>query len=283
MQGKFRSLTSTAQVTNSKSVGIQITFSGTAARLAPPLGACRNGLLTKSCDRQVLIRVPAMTVLAHIQPKRAPSVERSGARKKLKLLTAATTARGGTANVLVLDISTSGILVQSDAPLEVGEAIEVQLPGTGARQAQVVWSGGNFFGCSFDRPISSATVSAALLRSEPGAPEAPASSVDAVRSSKGFASCLASLRTERGWTIERLAELLGVSRQAVWYWETGQRLPRPGALKKVAEVFGVMERDLLAEPDMPRSGVAATVAELRKQLASRIGCEVSKIQISVEL
>lgn len=224
-----------------------------------------------------------MTVLAHLEPKRGSSVERNEARKKLKLLTAAKTARGGAANVLVLDISTSGMLVQSDAPLEPGEEIEVQLPGTGARQARVAWSGGNFFGCSFDRPISSATVSAALLRSQPGAQEGSARSVEVVPSKEGFANGLTTLRAERGWSIEHLAEQLGVSRQAVWYWETGQRLPRPAIMKQVAEAFGVTERDLLQRPGSGMSGVSAIVTALRKQLASCIGCEDSKVRISIEL
>jgi DNA-binding XRE family transcriptional regulator len=113
------------------------------------------------------------------------------------------------------------MLLQSDAPLEQGERIKIQLPLTGVCEARIVWASGKLFGCSFEPPISSAAVSAALLKGLPAATrDRGAPSVD-------FAHRLASLRSERGWSIEELAERLGVSRQAVWYWETSQRLPRP--------------------------------------------------------
>jgi transcriptional regulator with XRE-family HTH domain len=226
-----------------------------------------------------------MTLRAQLEPKRLSRGSRKGLRRKLRLLTSARTAKAGSADVLVLilDLSTTGMLVRTDEPLEPGETIEVQLPGTGTRQAEVVWSGGNFFGCSFEDPVPPATVSAALLKGLPGAPADPGAASDASPPDIDFAKRLASLRDEHGWTIEHLADRLGVSRQAVWYWETGQRLPRAGSFRKIADEFGVTERELLVDESRLRStGVAVLADDFRRQIATALGCDEAKVRISIE-
>ena len=40
-----------------------------------------------------------------------------------------------------------------------------------------------------------------------------------------IADKIAGLRKEKGWSQEQLAEQMGVSRQAVSKWESGQALP----------------------------------------------------------
>lgn len=47
------------------------------------------------------------------------------------------------------------------------------------------------------------------------------------------------LRTERDWTQEQLAELVGVARSTVTQWESGWSTPRMGMVQKLASVFGV--------------------------------------------
>jgi transcriptional regulator with XRE-family HTH domain len=196
----------------------------------------------------------------------------------LRLLTAARSGRAGTAKMLVLDISTSGFLVQSNAPFEKDERIEIELPGTGAHEARVVWASGIHFGCSFERSISPAAVSAALLKGLPG-DTAAAESETAVP----FSQRLAAVRREHGWSIEELAERLGVSRQAVWYWESGQRLPRPAMKKRFASEFGMPENEVLADgrPDGP-AGATTILEEFRRRIATAIGANEAKITISIE-
>jgi transcriptional regulator with XRE-family HTH domain len=223
-----------------------------------------------------------MTIQAHLEPKPSPAGDRQVVRRKLRLLTSAHTARGGSAEVLILDLSTSGMLVQSNARLERAEKIEVELPGTGTRQAEVIWTGDSFFGCSFAEPIPPAAVSAALLKGLPGAEPTPAESPVRSGVEPDFASRLGALRSERGWSIEKVAEGLGVTRQAVWYWETGQRVPRPAVFRRVAELFGVSERSLLVD-ESHAGDMAAPVRELRALIAERLGCDEDKIRIVVEL
>lgn len=45
-----------------------------------------------------------------------------------------------------------------------------------------------------------------------------------------------------------LAQLLGVSRETVWRWETGERMPDPDFLPQITEKTGVSAQEL--RPDL---------------------------------
>jgi hypothetical protein len=65
---------------------------------------------------------------------------------------------------MIHDLSSTGLLVQTDDPPAIGERLHVVLPEQGRFPAKVVWSSGRFVGCKFDRPLPRAALSAALLR-----------------------------------------------------------------------------------------------------------------------
>ncbi|URD60606.1 PilZ domain-containing protein [Sphingomonas sp. KRR8] len=67
--------------------------------------------------------------------------------------------------VLIHDLSPTGLLIETAQSLAAGETLFVDLPERGPTAATVVWSGGNFHGCAFELSIPAAAVSAALLRS----------------------------------------------------------------------------------------------------------------------
>ena len=50
-------------------------------------------------------------------------------------------------------------------------------------------------------------------------------------------------------TLDAVAERLGVSRMAVWSWETGRFYPRVEMLKKIAALYGCTANDLLEDGD----------------------------------
>ena len=54
-----------------------------------------------------------------------------------------------------------------------------------------------------------------------------------------FSEKLITLRAGRGWSQERLAEKLGVTRQAGGRWEKGAGLPDAVGLTRLAAVFDV--------------------------------------------
>jgi hypothetical protein len=68
---------------------------------------------------------------------------------------------------MIHELSLTGLLVETLAELTCGEELDVCLPQTGRTRAKVIWSSGQYFGCQFKHPISSAVLSAAMLRSRP--------------------------------------------------------------------------------------------------------------------
>lgn len=47
------------------------------------------------------------------------------------------------------------------------------------------------------------------------------------------------LRSQFGWTQQKLADRIGFSKQTISNWETGLKVPRMGAIYKMANLFGV--------------------------------------------
>jgi hypothetical protein len=88
--------------------------------------------------------------------------QRTTTRRKLRLeAPGSITSDGG---VLILDISTTGLLIKMTGDLAIGETFEVDLPEAPGVRLTAKWSSGPLFGCEFSKPVSAATVSAALLR-----------------------------------------------------------------------------------------------------------------------
>jgi len=56
-----------------------------------------------------------------------------------------------------------------------------------------------------------------------------------------------SAREAAGMAITEAAEKLGVSRQAIYYWETGEMLPEAVRLPKIAALYNVTIDELLKE------------------------------------
>ena len=87
---------------------------------------------------------------------------RYASRRALRL-GATLTDRG--VEVLIHDLSPTGLLIETGQPLTKGETLFVDLPERGPTAASVAWSSGRFYGCAFELSIPAAAVSAALLRS----------------------------------------------------------------------------------------------------------------------
>jgi len=59
-------------------------------------------------------------------------------------------------------------------------------------------------------------------------------------------TALRDLRTARGLSMDAVGKELGVSRQAVFQWETGDTWPATPLLPKLAQVLGCSIDDLFA-------------------------------------
>jgi hypothetical protein len=89
---------------------------------------------------------------------------RSAERRTIWLVASASSPRNST-KVLIHDLSTSGLLIETIAELVVGDKFLVDLPEVGHTEARVVWGRQSYFGCDFQSPIPKHVVSAALLQS----------------------------------------------------------------------------------------------------------------------
>jgi transcriptional regulator with XRE-family HTH domain len=219
-----------------------------------------------------------MAIKAQLAPKKGAQ-KRNAARQPLRLSTSGRVVKGATTGVLIHDLSTGGMLIETSAKLALGDDLEVELPRTGVQRAQVVWLSGSYYGCRFAEPVAPVAVSAALLQSAPR--HAPAGETVKAPLAADFGSRLAELRASRGWSLDELAERMDVSRQAVWYWETGQRMPRAELFRKIAEALGVTEHELL-EPARSESPTSASIEDCKDNLASLLGVPAEKIRILVE-
>jgi hypothetical protein len=108
---------------------------------------------------------------AYARLERVRNASRRGS-SRLKLNLDSSLAGSGE-QVVILDLSPDGILIETSASLRKGARLEVELPQVGATIAKVVWNSGDYFGCQFDKPIPKAALSAALLRNPFERPAAP--------------------------------------------------------------------------------------------------------------
>ncbi|WP_375290612.1 PilZ domain-containing protein [Qipengyuania sp.] len=107
----------------------------------------------------------------------ADSAEQRISDRRVLRLQAQIATPSGAGGIQVHNLSKTGMLVEADAPVTVGESIEVELPGGATCRAEVVWADDALFGCRFSQPLTKANLSAALLRSEPQALETPAQTI----------------------------------------------------------------------------------------------------------
>ena len=77
-----------------------------------------------------------------------------------------------------------------------------------------------------------------------------------------FHSKMIKLRKHKGFTQETFAQEIGVSRQSVYKWESGQSYPEVEKLLKVARTFGVTVDDMLNdEMEVGRNGEMMPLAD----------------------
>jgi transcriptional regulator with XRE-family HTH domain len=221
-----------------------------------------------------------MGIAAHFEETvRSPATARLP-RKTLRLESRSETAGGSEAPVTVHNISATGLLLETEAPLHAGEGLAIDLPEAGLTPARVIWSSGGLHGCAFDEPLTAAVLSAAQLRSQADEPLRPTlpeqRSVDTA-----FTVRLQRLRKARGLTLAELARRLQVSKPTVWAWEQGKARPVESRLPALAEVLGVELAELqVGESDRRLHDV---VERARHQVAAAFGIADDRVRILIEL
>ncbi len=147
-----------------------------------------------------------MSLLAHLEPNGSAGNRRSSARRTLRLQVAGATAAQPAAQVLIHDLSLTGLLIETSAGLAAGERIDVEIPDSGLTEARVVWNSGRFFGCEFRRPIPPAALSSAILRSPPQSADENADQVaNALLELQTLRTQVRQMNERLGKVIDRLA------------------------------------------------------------------------------
>ena len=231
-----------------------------------------------------------MAISAHFQEAESAAGKDRARRRTLRLEAHGALPTGDGAAVQVHNISATGLLLESEVALDVGEAIVIDLPHAGSTVARVVWRSGSLSGCEFEIPLSRAALSAAELRSAivdicphdeiPPTDDEGAASGQLVPD-ESFGLRLQRLRKERGLTQAQVAAELGVSKPTVWAWEQGRARPVESRIDTLAKVLGVDRASLLAGPDL--SALSELLARSREQIAAAFGTGVENVRIMIEL
>lgn len=221
-----------------------------------------------------------MAIPAYIEKVAQSRDKRQSMRRKLRLQLPGTKINGVEVEVLLHNISATGLLLEGEVGLAPGHWIDVTLPHAGVTRARVVWISGVLCGCEFDTPISPATLSAAQLR---GVGDAPPNETDFFPKpvTDSFGVRLHRLRTIKRLTQVQIAAELGVSEQSISAWEQDKARPKAGRMKALAILLGVPISELLGI-DEPVS-IGDVVARAKAQIAEAADVSADNVKIIIEI
>ena len=69
-------------------------------------------------------------------------------------------------DVMVIDVSATGVRISTAFMLEVGQEISIGLAGAGSTRAFVAWKRNDEYGCKFERPLEAEGAARAFSRSQ---------------------------------------------------------------------------------------------------------------------
>lgn len=216
-----------------------------------------------------------MPIHAHFEELPIDPLHPRAARRQLRLESEGSTASGHTARVLIHNISTTGLLIESAVTLSENEQIVLALPEVGTASAHVVWMSESFYGCRFETPLPISVLGALELRSQLSAAPAPAEPSDTLPVR------IARLRKEQGLTLEALASLVNVSKPTVWAWEQGKTRPTPERIAALARLLGVAEEELLSGRD--GKALDQALSHARSVVAEAFGVDPARVKVTIEL
>lgn len=226
-----------------------------------------------------------MPISAHFQETSSTEGHARAKRRRLFLETEGALSSGVQTQVLVHNVSETGLLLETQDDLEIGDSIDLHLPEAGSAKTRIVWASGNLYGCAFDKPLSPAALSAAQLRSVAengvGIGPAPLPAGPAAIGGESLGERLHRLRKLRGLTQGELALQLGVSKPTVWAWEQGRARPIEERLEAIAMALGVTASDL--RPSRSVAGLPELIARCRDQIAAAVETSPEKVKIMIEL
>ena len=106
-----------------------------------------------------------MRMFAHVMNSEENVNRRRTARRSLVLDAVAHKDEEGTSEIVIHNLSQTGLLMETSASFDVGEIFYLHLPEVGATPAQVRREENGRYGCEFLAPVGKVVLSAAILRS----------------------------------------------------------------------------------------------------------------------
>lgn len=185
--------------------------------------------------------------------------------------------RDGELGVAVHNISEWGLILEGDALLEPGNAVDVKLPHSGAARAYVTWVSGRLAGLDFAVPISNISLGAARLQ---GAVALTPGAVGTARHRESFGLRVQRLRLAKAMSQGQLARLMDVSDAAVCGWELNRTRPKPQRMNALAELLDVSLAELLGQPQ--QNNLFAQIASAREAIANTARVSESRVRIIID-
>ncbi len=236
-----------------------------------------------------------MNVLGQINARSRTGFLANQPTRKLSLEGGTASFSGEKEAVLVTNLSSTGVLAETTAPLSVGEPLEILLPEGESLAATVVWTNEGIFACKFERLLSIATIRKVELQCPPAARVSDQNTDLPVgeRAAETLGERIKRLRRERGFSMVHFASCIGVSKPTLWKWENGTVFPRQHTIQILADALGVPEMELIygSERQIPPGEQAQKTSfeKLRnaiyvkkEELASIIGIPPRRIRIIIE-
>ncbi len=217
-----------------------------------------------------------MSIKAHIDAAASLLDDRQEPRRALRIETSGTSGEGVEANVTIHNLSSAGLLIETDLPLKVGAWLAVDLPDAGPADAEIVWKSESLYGCAFTAALRERPATELPAGNDNRKPQFGASGAEA------FGSQIHRLRRAKGMTLADIADALDVSKPTVWAWEKGKARPLPERLEALAAALGVSPDELLDADDDARDN-AALVEQCRKRIADAFSASLENVRISIEL
>lgn len=236
-----------------------------------------------------------MTIMGQINVRSRTGILSGQPTRKLSLEGRAASFKGSKEAVFVNNLSRTGMLLETSAPLSVGEPLQVLLPEGDFCSAIVVWANESIFACEFERTLTTATISRIRLQSsnQPRVRQENDAPSGEEISNETLGDRLKRLRRERGFSMVHFASRVGVSKPTLWKWEKGTVFPRQDMIGTIARTLGVPEKELIygAETrmgqrelaEMPVPGTPQDAIALKKvELAQIMGITADRIRILIE-
>jgi len=181
--------------------------------------------------------------------------------------------------VLLHNLSTTGVLIESSYDLSAGERIEVCFAEQTSEFGTITWTGSGLFGCQFGQAVAVSLVKGALASefrdAEADRPRTPAGET--------FGAKLQRLRTTRGLSQADVAEKLGLSAVAISNWESDRSFPRHHRLEELANALGVPRQHLATNAVGLPVALPELIVSSKNRIAGLIGVAPDQVKITVDL